>query len=191
MHSLHQNSRRLAFTIFGCVVAGTAALTTPAAAVVDIAPNATVTATSGCEGDLFYLHTTMSNPGGFSDAHFVLTAQGPATYNGIGIDIAPDDDRVDNWKFFEGIPGFVHITSDDHDPAIDFYFEFTPDCVPDETTPTTVGETIPTTTVFLSGGGLPSTGSSSPRTALVALGLLGVGLGLIGFVRSAHRWTPR
>ena len=183
MLSLHKKILRSGFTIIGCVMAGTAALTTPAAAVVDFAPNATVTATSGCVGDVFHLHTTMSNPGGGADAHFELTGPGNPGYYIFPVVIAPNGQRVDDWTFPEGVSTFVKISSDDHDPAIDFYFKVTPDCVPDDTTPTTVDETIPETTVVGSGGGLPSTGSTSPQVALVAFGLLGAGIGITRFAR--------
>ena len=172
-------------------LAGVLATASPAAAVVSIAPNATVTATSGCEGGDFYLHTTMSNPDAGASAHFVLTVDGPATYNGVGIDLAPNVERVDHWKFFDDIPNFVHITSDDHDPAIDFLFAITPNCQPDETVPdetvpmdTVPDETVPLDTIVDSGGGgLPSTGSSDAPMAVAAIALLAAGVGLVRVVR--------
>ena len=128
----------------------------------------------------------MSNPDGGASAHFVVTAvdvKGPITID-EGVDIAPNASQVDDWQLFEGVPGSVHITSDDHDPAIDFFMQVTPDCVSDETIPETVHETIPETTVVdSSGGGLPSTGSPSPLTALLAVGLLAAGIGLLRLVR--------
>jgi len=201
MTSTHNTPARLGFAA-GVALLTTLAFGAPAFAVNEFPPNAAVTATSGCEGDTFYLHTTMSNTGGLSSAHFVLTAAGPATYNGVGIDIAPNDSRVDNWKFFEGVPGFVHITSSDNTPAVDYYFEVTPDCVPEVTT--TVATTIPATTIpattipattvpaptttavaqFVPTA-LPSTGSSSPTTGLLAFGLLGAGILLVRFTRRA------
>ena len=206
MTSTRINTSRLGLAA-GVALLTTLAFGAPAFAVNEFPPNAVVTATSGCESETFYLHTTMSNPGGLSSAHFVLTAAGPATYNGIGIDIAPNDSRVDNWKFFEGVPGFVHITSSDNNPAVDYYFEITPDCVPEVTT--TVATTIPATTIpattipattipattipattttaaaqFVPAA-LPATGSSSPMTGVLAFGLLGIGVLMVRFTRRA------
>lgn len=175
--------------------------TAPASAV-EFGAEATVTATSGCEGDIFHLRTTMSNPGGLDTAHFVVTAvdvKGPITVN-VGVDVAPNDSRVDDWQFFEGVTGSVHITSDDNTPVVDYYFEVTPDCVPEVTT--TVASTIPATTVpattipattipaptttavaqFVPTV-LPATGSSSPMTAVMAFGLLGVGILMMRLTR--------
>lgn len=186
MQSLHNSSRRHVVTVAGLVLLTTATLSQPASAVVSIAPNATVTATSGCEGDRMHIHTTMSNPGGGAPAHFVVTGvdvAGPITIN-EGVDVAPDGSQSNDWLLFEGVPGSVHITSDDHDPAIDFFIQVTPDCVPDETVPETVLETIPDTTVVdSSGGGLPSTGSTSPETTLLAAALLIAGAWLVRVVR--------
>ncbi|MCY7298775.1 MAG: LPXTG cell wall anchor domain-containing protein [Ilumatobacteraceae bacterium] len=207
MTSTRITPSRLGFAA-GVALLTTLAIGAPAFAVNEFPPQAVVTATSGCEGDLFYLHTTMSNPAGLSSAHFVLTAAGPATYNGVGIDIAPNDSRVDNWKFFEGVPGFVHITSIDNTPAVDYYFEVTPDCVPEvittipattipaTTIPATTipATTIPATTIpaptttvvaqFVPTA-LPATGSSSPTTGLLAFGLLGIGILMLRFTRRA------
>ena len=186
MHSHLHHSRRHGVAVAGLALLTTAALSQPASAVVSIAPNATVIATSGCEGGLFFIHTTMSNPDGGASAHFVVTAvdvEGPITID-EGVDIAPNASQVDDWQLFEGVPGSVHITSDDHDPAVDFFLQVTPDCVSDETIPETVPETIPVTTVVdSSGGGLPSTGATSPLTATLALGLLGAGVVLTRVVR--------
>ena len=186
MQSLRHHSRRNIVAIVGVAVACTAALSAPASAVVSFAPNATVTATSGCEGGLFFIHTTMSNPDGGATAHFVVTAvdvKGPITID-EGVDVAPNASQVDDWQLFEGVPGSVHITSDDHDPAIDFFMQVTPDCVSDETIPETVPETIPDTTVVgSSGGGLPSTGSTSPETMLLVAALLSAGAWLVRVVR--------
>ena len=201
-------STRISPIRFGFAAAGFALLTTlavsaPAFAVNEFPPNAVVTASSGCEGETFYLHTTMSNPGGLSSAHFILTAAGgTASYNGIGIDIAPNDSRVDNWIFLEGQTGFVHITSSDHNPFVDYSFEVTPDCVAEVTTtvattipPTTVPATTipattipaPTTTVAaqLVPTALPVTGSSDSATGVMAFGLLGIGILMLRFTRRA------
>ena len=200
MTSTRITPTRLGFAA-GVALLTTLAIGAPAFAVNEFPPKAVVTATSGCEGDLFYLHTTMSNPAGLSFAHFVLTAAGPATYNGVGIDIAPNDSQVDNWKFFEGVPGFVHITSSDNTPAVDYYFEVTPDCVPEviTTIPATTipATTIPATTIpaptipattavaqFVPTA-LPATGSSSPTTGLLAFGMLGIGILMLRFTRRA------
>jgi len=203
MTSTQITPRRLGFAAASFLLASLA-VSAPAFAVNEFPPNATVTATSGCEGGVFHLHTTMSNPGGLDTAHFVVTAvdvKGPITI-GVGVDIVMDGSRADDWQFFEGVSGSVHITSDDNTPAVDYYFEITPDCVPEVTT--TVATTIPATTIpattipattvpaptttaaaqFVPTA-LPATGSSSPLTAVLAFGLLGVGILMLRFTRRA------
>jgi len=138
-----------------------------------------VTATSGCEGDTFHLHTTMSNPGGLDTANFVVTGVdvlGPITVN-KAVGVAPNATSDNDWKFIEGVAGTVHITSSDHNPVVDYVFTITPDCVPDATTTTTIPATVPETTVVaFVPDSLPSTGSSSPILVALAAGLLGVGI---------------
>jgi len=189
MTSTRITPTRLGFAA-GAALLTTFAIGAPAFAVNEFPPKATLTATSGCEGDTFHLHTTMSNPAGLSTARFVLTANDSSSaYSGVNVDIAPNDTRVDDWKFAEGQPGSVRITSTDNVPAIDYLFEVTPDCVPEviTTIPATTipATTIPATTVaaptttvaaqFVPSA-LPQTGSSSPITAAFAFGLLGVGI---------------
>lgn len=188
MHAFHPHTRRHLLAIVGVALASTAALSAPAAAVIDV--NATIVATSGCEADgQFHLHTTLGNTGAFGSAHFVITGvdiYGPITID-LGVDVSANTTRDDDWKFFEGVPGSVHITSTDAQPAIDFLFEVTPDCVPDETGPV---DSAPVDTAVDSGaggvpsdGGLPSTGSSNTPMAAVALALLAAGVGLVRVVR--------
>ena len=197
----------------GVALFSTLAIAAPALAVDEFPPNAAVAATSGCEGGIFHLHTTMSNLGGLDTAHFVVTAvdvKGPITI-GVGVDLAPNDSRVDDWQMFEGVTGSVHITSADNTPAVDFFFEITPDCVPEVTTTvattipaTTIPATIPVTTVpattvptaipatpttvvaqFVPTA-LPATGSSNSTTGLLAFGLLGMGILMLRLTRRAN-----
>lgn len=178
------------------LAAGAAMLTTlaigaPAFATDEFPPKATVTATSGCENGVFFLHTTMDNTGGLGSAHFVVTAtdvKGPITVN-QGVDVAAFEARTDDWQFFEDVPGSVHITSDDNSPAVDYSFAITPDCVPAEVIPEIPTPTVPEVDVddeveVLVPTALPVTGSSSPITAALAFGLVGVGILL---KRSARR----
>jgi len=184
MTSTGINPSRLGFAA-GVAVLATLAIGAPAFAVDEFPPNAVVTATSGCEGDTFWLRTIMSNPGGLSSAHFVVTAidvKGPITID-VGVDIAPNESRLDIWNFFEGVKGTVHITSDGQVPVIDYVFEIAPDCVPEvvvtEETTTTVAEVLVPTE-------LPTTGSSSPVTAAFAVGLLGVGILMLRVTRRTN-----
>lgn len=193
MHEFHPHTRRHLLAIVGVALASTAALSAPVSAVIDV--NATIVATSGCEADgQFHLHTTLGNTGAFGSAHFVVTAvdvYGPITID-LGVDVSANTTRDDDWRFFEGVPGSVHITSTDAVQAIDFLFEVTPDCVPDETVPvdSVPVDSVPVDTAVDSGaggvpsaGGLPSTGSSNAPMAAVALALLAAGVGLVRVVR--------
>ena len=96
------------------------------------------------------------------------------------------------------IPGSVHITSDDHDPAIDFLFEVTPDCVAENptttaalnsavpTTPTVATPTVTTPTrVGSAGGELPATGGANWFVASLAAVLVACGLVLSRATRRA------
>lgn len=96
------------------------------------------------------------------------------------------------------IPGSVHITSDDHDPAIDFFFEVTPDCVAENptttvalnsavpTTPTVATPTVTTPTrVGSAGGELPATGGANWFVASLAAVLVACGLVLSRATRRA------
>ena len=102
------------------------------------------------------------------------------------------------------IPGSVHITSDDHDPAIDFLFEVTPDCVAENptttvaptttaalnsavpTTPTVATPTVTTPTrVGGAGGELPATGGANWFVASLAAVLVACGLVLSRATRRA------
>ena len=194
MTSTRITPARLGFAA-GAALLTTFAMGTPVFATNEFPPYATVTATSGCEGDTFHLHTSMSNPGGLDVANFVVTATdvyGPITVN-KAVDVAPNETSNNDWKFFEGVSGTVHITSDDNSPVVDYLFEITPDCVPEVVTtiPTTTipDTTIPATTIPESSipvpttsvavfvpKALPSTGSSSPTLAALAAGLFGVGI---------------
>ncbi len=194
MTSTRISPTRLGFAA-GAAILTTCAVGAPAFATNEFPPKATVTATSGCEGDTFHLHTTMGNVGGMDTANFVVTAtdvKGPITVNSP-VDVAIDGVHDNDWTFFEGVAGSVHITSDDNSPVVDYLFEITPDCVPEVVTtiPTTTipDTTIPATTIPESSipvpttsvavfvpKALPSTGSSSPTLAALAAGLFGVGI---------------
>ncbi|MEQ1698487.1 MAG: LPXTG cell wall anchor domain-containing protein [Ilumatobacteraceae bacterium] len=188
MHSPTVRTRRLAIATIGLGVIGTLSPATPTSAI-DATPHPAVTATSGCEGDLFFIHTTVSNDGGGVVAHFVVTAvdvKGPITID-EPLDVYPNDVQVDDWQLFEGVPGSVHITSTNADPVVDFFLQVTPDCVSDVTMPV---DSVPVDTAVdsgagagSSGGGLPSTGSSSPATMLIAAALLLAGAWLVRVVR--------
>ena len=109
-----------------------------------------------------------------------------------------------------GVPGSVHITSNDGNPPINYLFQVTPDCVPEviTTIPSTIPDTtipattipdstIPATTVpattipaptttaaaVLAPTALPATGSSSPTLGVLAFGLLGIGILMLRFTR--------
>ncbi len=203
MTSTRITPARLGFAA-GAALLTTFAMGTPVFATNEFPPYATVTATSGCEGDTFHLHTSMSNPGGLDVANFVVTATdvyGPITVN-KAVDVAPNETSNNDWKFFEGVSGTVHITSDDNNPVVDYVFTITPDCVPEVTT-TIPATTIPATTMpattmpattipapattvaVFAPDSLPSTGSSSPILVALAAGLLGVGI----LMRRATRQT--
>ncbi len=189
------------FFAAGATLLTTLSVGAPAFATNEFPPNAVLTATSGCEGDVFHLHATLSNPGGLDTAHFVLnSAGGKYLYEGFGVNIDANISETYDWEFFESVPGTVHITSSDGNPAIDFNFAITPDCVPEVTTTvvTTIPEstipatTIPATTIpaptttavgQFAPTALPATGSSSPSTGVLAFGLLGVGILLLRFTR--------
>lgn len=180
MHTPLHTAGRFALAVSGLVVAGSLAVGSPAFAVVDLAPNAVLTSTSGCDGDTFELDVTLSNPGGGASATFVVDAgTGKSAYDNLPVQVAADDEDVWNFAFVEDFAGYVHITSQDADPAIDFLFEITPDCVPDdEVTTTEVVQIIPT--------GLPETGSTKTPAAALALGLLVAGGWMIRLARRAH-----
>lgn len=179
MTSTRITSTRLGFAAAAALT--TLAVGAPAFATNEFPPYATVTATSGCEGDTFHLHTSMSNPGGLDTANFVVTGvnvSGPLNVN-KSVAVAPNATSDDDWVFSEGVPGTVHITSSDNTPVVDYSFTITPDCVPDATTTTVPATTIPapTTTIgVFAPDSLPSTGSSSPILVALAAGLLGVGV---------------
>ena len=181
----------------------TLAIGGPAFAANEFPPNAVLTANSGCEGDTFHLHTTLSNPTvNQATAVFMATATnvndgaGPVTFD-VSFSVDPNNVRELDWLFVEGVPGSVHITSSDGNPAINYLFEVTPDCVPEVTT--TVATTVPVTTVpaaipatpttvpaQLVPTALPETGSSNSTAATLAFGLLGVGILMLRFTRRAN-----
>ncbi len=207
MTSTRITPSRLGFAA-GVALLTTFAVSAPASAV-EFQPKVAVTATSGCEGNTFHLHTTMSNTGNVSAQFLVTAAATTPQVNGIAVDIAAGGSRDDDWKFTEGVLGFVHIVSFDN-PGVDYYFQITPDCVPEviTTIPSTIPDTtipattipdstIPATTVpattipaptttaaaVLAPTALPATGSSSPTLGVLAFGLLGIGILMLRFTR--------
>ena len=161
------------------------------AAADEFMPAATLTVDPVCIEGSFYLDIVMGNVAGLDTAHFVATLNtGNTAWNAIEYDVPAGATEVNHVTGAEGALVTVHITSADATPAIDYSIEFTADCIEDSTIPeTTVPETtVPeTTAVDSSGGGLPSTGSSSGPLAGVAALLLLAGIALTRSTRSTRR----
>ena len=147
-------------------VVGLLGSATPAAAD-EFTPAATLDVDTACVNGVFTIEITMGNVAGLDTAHFIASAStGNTGWNGIQIDVQAGDTRVEPLTAPEGWAVTLHITSADATPAIDYSLAVTVDCIEDET--------IPETTEVNSGGGLPSTGSSSWLVAgLASLALLG------------------